>query len=39
MVEPTKDIVIVSITNGLPTAAQNMLRFQTLCDFIFRACR
>ena len=39
LVEPTRDLVIVSITNGLPTAAQNLLRFQTLCDFIFRACR
>ena len=38
-VEPTKDLVVVSVTNGLPTQAQNLLRFQTLCDIILRACR
>lgn len=38
-VDPVKDLVVTSITNGLPTAAQNALRFQTLCDFIHRACR
>ena len=38
-VEPTKDLVIVCVTNGMPTEAQNTLRFQTLSDFIIRACR
>jgi CubicO group peptidase (beta-lactamase class C family) len=39
LVEPTRDLVIVSITNGLPTPAQNVARFGNLCDIIYRACR
>ena len=39
MVEPTRDLVIVCITNGIASEAENVHRFGTVSDLVHQSCR
>jgi CubicO group peptidase (beta-lactamase class C family) len=39
MVEPTRDLVVVCVTNGIVSEMENIYRFGTLSDLIHQSCR